>query len=82
MLILFRVFSRQRIEDERRRKPGDPFPLITNRNYFGVEEILDGRDCVKEPVRQAFHILPELVGWAGDPRPGAPIAPDEDVRLG
>ena len=26
--------------------------LITNRNYFGVEELLDGRD-VKEPVRQA-----------------------------
>src|SRR5699024_10092118 len=35
--------------------------LITNRNYFGVDELLDSRK-VKETVKEAFHILPELTG--------------------
>ena len=55
--------------------------LITNRNYFGVEELLDGRD-VKEPVRQAFHILPELVGGPEILDQALQCAPDEDARLG
>ncbi len=55
--------------------------LITNRNYFGVEELLDGRD-VKEPVRQAFHILPELVGGPEILDQALHCAPDENARLG
>ena len=35
--------------------------LITNRNYFGVEEILN-KENVDIFVKEAFHILPELVG--------------------
>ena len=35
--------------------------LITNRNYFGVEEILDNREA-DESVIQAFQVLPELIG--------------------
>lgn len=35
--------------------------LIINRNYFGVDEVLD-TTCVKDNVKQAFGILPELVG--------------------
>lgn len=35
--------------------------LIINRNYFGVEEILDKTD-VNESLKEAFQILPELVG--------------------
>lgn len=35
--------------------------LIANRNYFGVEEILD-QSCVEESIKQAFQMLPELAG--------------------
>ena len=35
--------------------------LITNRNYFGVDELLDSR-AVKGSVRKAFRTLPEFVG--------------------
>ena len=55
--------------------------LITNRNYFGVEEILDGRP-VKDSVRQAFHILPELVGGPEILDQALRCAPDEAARSG
>ena len=35
--------------------------LIVNRNYFGVEEVLD-TSHVKGSVKEAFRILPELTG--------------------
>lgn len=35
--------------------------LITNRNYFGVEEILDNKNVDAE-VKEAFAVLPELIG--------------------
>lgn len=35
--------------------------LIINRNFFGVEEVLDQTDISKE-VKEAFTMLPELVG--------------------
>ena len=46
--------------------------LITNRNYFGVEEILDGRP-VKNSVRQAFPHPSRTGRRSGDSRPGAPM---------
>ena len=45
------------------------------------KELLDGRD-VKEPVRQAFHILPELVGGPEILDQALQCAPDENARLG
>lgn len=35
--------------------------LIANRNYFGVEEVLDNKN-VDESIRAAFQALPELMG--------------------
>lgn len=35
--------------------------LITNRNYFGVEEILDNQE-VEDHIKAAFQVLPELMG--------------------
>ena len=35
--------------------------LITNRNFFGVEEMLDERKVTAE-VKEAFRLLPELTG--------------------
>ena len=37
--------------------------LIANRNFFGVEEVLDHMD-VADSVKEAFHLLPELTGGA------------------
>ena len=54
--------------------------LINNRNYFGVEEILD--NCsVKESVKEAFHILPELMGGPEILESAARIAPSAEARL-
>ncbi len=55
--------------------------LITNRNYFGVEELLDSRN-VKESVRDAFHTLPELVGGPEVLEEALKAAPDLNARLG
>ena len=55
--------------------------LITNRNYFGIEEILDSNK-VKESVRKAFHILPELTGGPEILEEALRIAPDLNARLG
>ncbi|MEF2764723.1 MAG: ATP phosphoribosyltransferase regulatory subunit [Mediterraneibacter sp.] len=54
--------------------------LINNRNYFGVEEILDNR-LVKESVKEAFHILPELMGGPEILESAARIAPSAEARL-
>lgn len=54
--------------------------LITNRNYFGVEEILDNRN-VKGSVKDAFRILPELVGGQEVLERAARIAPSVNARL-
>ncbi len=54
--------------------------LINNRNYFGVEEILDNRS-VKESVKEAFHILPELMGGPEILESAARIAPSAEARL-
>lgn len=55
--------------------------LITNRNFFGVEELLDGRK-VKENVKNAFRILPELVGGPEVLEEALKAAPDLGARLG
>lgn len=49
--------------------------LITNRNYFGVEEILD-REGATEDVKAAFRILPELMGGIEVLEKAGKIAPD------
>ena len=55
--------------------------LITNRNFFGVEELLDSRN-VKESVKEAFHILPELTGGPEVLEEAVKTAPDLNARLG
>lgn len=54
--------------------------LITNRNYFGIDELLDGRR-VKETVKEAFHILPELAGGEEVLEKALLAAPDLTARL-
>ena len=54
--------------------------LIANRNYFGVEEILDNRS-VKGSVKEAFRVLPELVGGQEVLERAARIAPSANARL-
>ena len=54
--------------------------LIANRNYFGVEEILDNRS-VRGSVKEAFRMLPELVGGQEILERAARIAPTVNARL-
>lgn len=54
--------------------------LIINRNYFGVDELLDSRK-VKETVKEAFHILPELAGGEEVLEKALLAAPDLTARL-
>lgn len=54
--------------------------LIANRNYFGVEEILD--NCrAKGSVKEAFHVLPELIGGYEILEQASRIAPNVNARL-
>ncbi len=55
--------------------------LIINRNYFGVEELLDSKN-VKESVRDSFHILPELAGGSEVLEEALKTAPDINARRG
>lgn len=55
------------------------FTLIANRNYFGVEEILDKED-VPEKIKAAFSALPELIGGAEVLGQAAKIAPTSDAK--
>lgn len=54
--------------------------LITNRNYFGVEEILDNREA-DESVIQAFQVLPELIGDVEILNKAMEIAPNISAKL-
>ncbi len=54
--------------------------LITNRNYFGVEELLAGMD-VDEKVLEAFRILPELAGDVEVLEKAVRIAPTDTARM-
>lgn len=54
--------------------------LITNRNYFGVEEILDNRD-VDDTIKQAFQVLPELIGDVEILNQAMEIAPNISAKL-
>lgn len=55
------------------------FTLINNRNYFGVDEILD-KEEVAEDVRAAFSALPELIGGVEILKEAAAIAPTAGAR--
>lgn len=53
--------------------------LITNRNFFGVEEILDN-EGVEESVKEAFRVLPELIGGVEILTQAAAIAPNSIAK--
>lgn len=53
--------------------------LITNRNFFGVEEILDN-EGVEENVKEAFRVLPELTGGVEILTQAAAIAPNSSAK--
>ena len=55
------------------------FTLINNRNYFGVEEILDQED-VSEEIKEAFSALPELMGGAEVLSEAARLAPTPEAK--
>ena len=55
------------------------FTLINNRNYFGVEEILDQED-VSEDIKEAFSALPELMGGAEVLSEAARLAPTPEAK--
>ena len=54
--------------------------LIANRNYFGVEEILDNRKAGKG-AKEGFRMLPELMGGPEILEPAAAVAPSAEARL-
>lgn len=53
--------------------------LVANRNYFGVEEILDEASA-SEAVKEAFRVLPELIGGVEILKQAAAIAPNEKAK--
>lgn len=53
--------------------------LIFNRNFFGVDEILEGYQ-VKKSVRDAFRLLPELTGGEEILEEALRAAPDSSAR--
>ncbi len=53
--------------------------LISNRNYFGVEELLEGADA-KKTTRRIFQILPELVGGSEVLEVAKRIAPTRQAQ--
>ena len=55
--------------------------LITNRNFFGVEELLDSKN-VKESVKEAFPYPARTGRGPGSPGEALRIAPDLNARLG
>ena len=54
--------------------------LINNRNYFGVDEIMEA-SSVKGSVRDAFRILPKLTGDVDVLEQAADIAPTVNAGL-
>lgn len=55
------------------------YALIANRNYFGVEEVLD-REHASESVKEVFRTLPELIGGVEVLKQAALIAPDAEAQ--
>lgn len=53
--------------------------LITNRNYFGVEEILEHKK-VPSHIKKAFHTLPELIGGVEVLEQAAKIVPNTTAK--
>lgn len=50
------------------------YSLIANRNYFGVDEVLD-REQVSTSIKETFRTLPELVGGVEVLKQAALVAP-------
>lgn len=55
------------------------YSLIGNRNYFGVEEVLDSEQA-GDSVKEAFRVLPELVGGVEILEKAALIASAQEAR--
>lgn len=55
------------------------YTLIANRNYFGVDEILD-REGTESSIKEAFQILPELVGGVEVLRKAAMITTHQKAK--
>ncbi|MDD3403615.1 MAG: ATP phosphoribosyltransferase regulatory subunit [Hespellia sp.] len=66
-----------RLEDEEK---AEIRTLINNRNFFGVDEILDTTD-VKPAIKDAFHHLQELTGSVEVLAQAAKVAPNLNAKL-
>ena len=65
------------LEEEEKSEIHD---LIINRNYFGVEEILDKQDAA-DNIKAAFQVLSELMGGVEILDQAMEIAPNNSARL-
>ena len=65
------------LEEEEKSEIHD---LIINRNYFGVEEILDNQDAA-DNIKAAFQVLSELMGDVEILDQAMEIAPNNSARL-
>ena len=65
------------LEEEEKSEIHD---LIINRNYFGVEEILDKQDAA-DNIKAAFQVLSELMGDVEILDQAMEIAPNNSARL-
>ncbi len=65
------------LEEEQKSEIHD---LIINRNYFGVEEILDNQDAA-DNIKAAFQVLSELMGGVEILDQAMEIAPNISARL-
>lgn len=68
-------------EEEKEAQIKEIRTLINNRNFFGLDEMLDNLN-VKENIRRAFSVLPELVGGPEVLDKAFQAAPDLNARLG
>ncbi len=65
------------LEEEQKSEIHD---LIINRNYFGVEEILDNQDAA-DNIKAAFQVLSELMGGVEILDQAMEIAPNNSAKL-
>lgn len=65
--------------DLNEEQSGEVRTLITNRNFFGVDELLEGYS-VKKNVRDSFRLLPELTGGEEILEQALKAAPDARAR--
>ena len=65
------------LEEEQKSEIHD---LIINRNYFGVEEILDNQDAA-DNIKAAFQVLSELMGGVEILDQAMEIAPNISAKL-